>query len=202
MVKFNRIQIQTPVGKIFSRLGYNKHLTEIDEKTRLNIFDKINDAKDICAPSACFYRTGIKTVFQDTVIIESGCEIKSVKIAELLKQSSEIIFFAGFVGKKIIEKINEVLKIEKGSVAVVYDAAASEIADSIMDWLETYFKSELKREGLKITDRRFSPGYGDFKIEYQKFFFDILQLSDSGIELTPEYMLVPEKTVTALCGIF
>ena len=49
---------------------------------------------------------------------------------------------------------------------------------------------------------RFSPGYGDFSILYQK---DVLRMLDApkkiGLTMTDGYMLTPTKSVTAIIGI-
>ena len=49
---------------------------------------------------------------------------------------------------------------------------------------------------------RFSPGYGDFDLKYQK---DILEYLDAnkkiGISLTDSLMMIPTKSITAIIGI-
>ena len=50
-----------------------------------------------------------------------------------------------------------------------------------------------------ISSKRFSPGYGDFKLEYQA---DILKMLDTGkrigLSLTDSFMLIPAKSVTGV----
>jgi cobalamin-dependent methionine synthase I len=48
---------------------------------------------------------------------------------------------------------------------------------------------------------RFSPGYGDFVLENQKIFFDLLEMREAGISLSKTFQLIPEKTVTAITGL-
>ena len=49
---------------------------------------------------------------------------------------------------------------------------------------------------------RFSPGYGDFNIEFQKYILDRLDASKRvGITLTDGLMMIPEKSVTAVLGL-
>ena len=58
------------------------------------------------------------------------------------------------------------------------------------------------KQSYKYLRPRFSPGYGDFDINYQK---KIVQLLDSakqiGLTLTEGCMMVPTKSVTAFIGI-
>ena len=85
--------------------------------------------------------------------------------------------------------------------AVVFDAAASEMVDAALDWMETFFGRELRREARRLTKSRFSCGYGDLALDNQKLFYDLLELGRLGVELTEQYILVPEKSVTAVAGI-
>ena len=201
LIKFNQIQVETPYNAILSRLGYNKHLTDMNEKTSMKINDSINYAKNLCEPAGCFYITKIEKNHGGTVRIQNGIEFNSTNVSKLLNGSSEIIFFAGTVGENIIHEIENEIKNEKASTALIYDAVASETTDAVMDWMISYFSSELLREGLKPTKTRYSADYDDLGLENQKKFYEILRLNELGIKLTQEFILVPEKSVTALCGV-
>ena len=48
---------------------------------------------------------------------------------------------------------------------------------------------------------RYSPGYGDLELYNQDIFYRLLNLENWGVEITENYMLIPEKTVTAIVGI-
>ena len=47
---------------------------------------------------------------------------------------------------------------------------------------------------------RFSPGYGDFAITWQKNILQLLNGARIGLSLTNGYMLVPSKSITAIIG--
>lgn len=76
------------------------------------------------------------------------------------------------------------------------------------DVIEKYadiFTGELQREFLKSNEYlkpRFSPGYGDFKLENQPMF---IKATDSmrrcGVSLTDSLMLTPSKSITGVIGI-
>ena len=75
----------------------------------------------------------------------------------------------------------------------------SETADAGLDELQSYIDKILIREGKKTT-KRFSPGYGDLKLEMQKRIFDALEPGSIGISINESFMLEPEKSVFAVCG--
>ena len=57
------------------------------------------------------------------------------------------------------------------------------------------------QEGQSLRPR-FSPGFSDFTLEYQKLFMDVLRLDKTiGIHLTDGGIMLPEKSVTAIIGI-
>ena len=104
-------------------------------------------------------------------------------------------------GAAVIEAIRRDTAADNLARAVVLDAAASEMVDAALDWMEAFFAQDLRRESRRLTKSRFSCGYGDLALENQKLFHDLLDLKRFGVELTEQYILVPEKSVTAVAGI-
>ena len=49
--------------------------------------------------------------------------------------------------------------------------------------------------------RRFSAGYADFKLENQKMIYEKLQMDKIGVTINSGFILLPEKSVTAISGI-
>jgi cobalamin-dependent methionine synthase I len=48
---------------------------------------------------------------------------------------------------------------------------------------------------------RFSAGYGDFLLENQRLFYELLDLQRFGVSLTESCIFTPEKTVPAIAGV-
>jgi len=65
----------------------------------------------------------------------------------------------------------------------------------------TYVNRQLLRESRRLLPRRFSAGYADFALENQKILHEQLQMERLGVSLTPRFLLVPEKSVTAVGAI-
>ena len=80
------------------------------------------------------------------------------------------------------------------------DAAATAAVEQAADELEKAIAREVAKESLKMR-WRFSPGYGDWKLENQKKFFYVTGAPEIGISLTESLMLVPRKSVTAIIGL-
>jgi cobalamin-dependent methionine synthase I len=93
--------------------------------------------------------------------------------------------------------------IDKGDMfnAVVYDAAASELAEEAAEYMHGFLGKMSATTGGVIMKRRFSPGYSDMSLEMQKKIFKLLKPENIGINLSPSCLMIPEKSVTAFVGI-
>jgi cobalamin-dependent methionine synthase I len=83
----------------------------------------------------------------------------------------------------------------------VFDAYASEYVDGVLDVIIARKNEALRRTGQKLTKHRFSPGYGDLDISYQKVFYDLLDMQTLDVTINENYLLSPEKSVIAIAGV-
>ena len=89
----------------------------------------------------------------------------------------------------------------KMSRALVIGAVGSALIEEWCDEVQEMIREEAASCGLFIRPR-FSPGYGDFSIHFQKDLFRMLEVSKyTGITLTGQGMMLPEKSVTAVIGL-
>jgi len=137
-----------------------------------------------------------------TVVIASDVNWESKQLARFLGDCPEALLLGATAGSAIMEAIADKTKKDNLSAAVVYDATASEMTDAALDWLMAYFNSQLRRESKKLLPRRFSAGYGDFKLENQKSIYSLLEMQKIGVAISSSFILHPEKTVTAITGIW
>jgi len=73
--------------------------------------------------------------------------------------------------------------------------------EKVMDALEAEARTAVEKEGLKLLPRQ-SPGYGKMPLEMSR---EILAKLDAtkrlGVALTDSLLLVPSKSVTAICEV-
>lgn len=198
---FDRIPVNLPEKEIFARLKFNIHKTVIDDATRAKILSAINKGFALCEPKGSWTRSRIIGRTAGSLSFENGIEIQSRSVADLLLRSDAAVFFCATAGHKITDMAAESFKNGDGASAVIYDAVGSETAEAAVDWINSYISRELRRRGESLTPMRFSPGYGDFLLENQGQFFELLKLEQFGVKLTGSYIFIPEKTVTAIAGI-
>ncbi len=198
---FSRIPVTLPEREIFARLKYNIHKTEIDDEVRKKILSAINKGFALCEPKGSWTRSDIIERSSDSLTFSNGIILNSKSVADLLSNSTAAVFFCATAGPSIAVLVEDSFKKNDGASALIYDAVGSETAEAAIDWINRYIAGELKRRGESLTSMRFSPGYGDFLLENQRYFFELLKLEDFGVKLTERYIFIPEKTVTAIAGI-
>lgn len=85
--------------------------------------------------------------------------------------------------------------------ALVLQALGAERIENLCDTFNKEISDEAKKAGQTIRPR-FSPGYGDFALEYQKDIFQALDCSRKiGLSLNESLMMSPTKSVTAIIGV-
>lgn len=197
---FNAINIKTPLEAIYKRLGWRDHATRISSRENEKFNQYIDEALSYIKLKGAAARIPIKEKRKSETILISGDVFESKLLASLVKKSSELLLLGATAGKNIIKTIQEFEK-ENLTKSVVFDAVASEMTDAALIWIFNYYKQGLCRENKQLTSKRISCGYGDFLLDYQLNMFNILRLDRLNIKITDTFMLIPEKSVTALAGI-
>ena len=74
--------------------------------------------------------------------------------------------------------------------------------EEVCDMCEEEIKKNVAQDGF-YTNFRYSPGYGDFPLEYQRRIVTLLGCDKTiGLTVTDSSLLIPQKSVTAIIGIF
>jgi hypothetical protein len=197
---FENISLQLPRDRIFRRLGFKVGTTELSRERLARVESDMQQAMDLVHLKGAARRVEIERKGPSGVVLANGEVLESKKLVALLAGSSEVLLLAATGGPEIIEAIREK---STGDLArgVVFDAVASEMTDCALDWIAAFFENGLRREGRRLTSRRFSAGYADLALENQRFFYRELELGRIGVQITDSCFLIPEKSVTAVYGI-
>lgn len=198
---FRHIPSRLDVGMVLTRLGYRKTTTVISEEYRKKIDAMIEEGLTLCNIQGVYGRYEIKSHEENGIKIFDDIFLESKSLSKLLQNSLEVVFMATTAGSGIIERIQQEIKNENADFALILDSLASQIVDAGLDFMVEFINKEIRREGKKLTKKRYSPGYGDLLLTNQKIIYDILNLKKLGIEITESFMLVPEKSVIAIAGI-
>jgi hypothetical protein len=198
---FRHIRVPYRKSMIYTRLGYMKTSTLIEQEQVKQIDRWITETEMFCDIILIYRLIGIESVCADSVRLSGGVTFNSGALATFLQDSREAVLMASSAGIAIENEINRLQHSGEMAKTLVYDAAASVITDAGLDWLMAYLRRPLIQRGKILTSSRFSPGYSDFELSNQSIFYDLLELSEWGIQITPKYILIPRKSVTAIAGI-
>lgn len=178
-------------------LGYGKHV--IDEPT-LELIDesfleleRLAEAKYVSAMFALVTK-------EDGSLDIGMLNVKSHSLEQNLIQCEKAILFGATLGIEVDRQLRkyEVTHIAK---AVVLQACAAAYLEEYCDKIQEQLLKQLG-DSWRFKPR-FSPGYGDFSIQYQD---EILRMIDAqktiGLSLTEGKMLTPSKSITAVIGMY
>ena len=145
------------------------------------------------APKFCFCETDVK--LKDGVCVFDFGGIKSEGLAENLKGCKRAYLMAATLGldtDRYIAKCG-IMSTTKSFVA---DGIASAFVEAVCDCADSTLLGKGKHP------RRFSAGYGDLSLSYQKTILDRLCASQTvGISLTNGLLMIPQKSVSAILGV-
>lgn len=149
-------------------------------------------------PKAIYEIVSIRE-FGESEIDFSLFKVHSKNLKKNISGCKNAIIFAATLGYDI-ERL--ILKYKLDSARLLFtNSAASALIEDFSNIIFSQLKSELAEKNLFLRPR-FSPGYGDFALKYQKDIFSSLYLEKRlGITLTEDFFMVPSKSVTAICAI-
>jgi hypothetical protein len=134
----------------------------------------------------------------DTVTL-GGVNIKSGDLACHLRECGRAVLLAATLGTgadTMLRRYNA-LDMEK---ALIAQAVCTVMIERYCDAVVSEIAQNPRLDGLYPIER-FSPGYGDFDIKWQKDMLKLLNTEKSiALSLTDGLMLIPSKSVTAVVG--
>lgn len=183
--------------EIYRYMGV-KNPDEISESIKKRVSELLCLAKELSA-FKYVYKKFAQITFEDDVVDLGFLKLKSQKLKNNLTGCSEGFIFAATLGMEFEKKLRHLSDTEPAD-ALIFQAIGTELLEDFCDNLtEDILKTYPENYDTKP---RFSPGYGDLDIKYQKDIFRILNPEKAiGAYLTDSYMMVPSKTVTAIVGI-
>lgn len=178
--------------EILMYLGYRgqERPLELEQQIR-RCMDEVTKS---CQPRLVYRRLPVK----DGEIVGFPLEGKDMK--EILSSCQESVLLAVTLGPQI-EQLLMRREVTDMADALIMDSCASAAIENVCDHFEFDLREQLEREGRFLTDR-FSPGYGDLPLHTQRRLCEALNTTRRiGLTVTPNYLMIPRKSVTAIMGI-
>ena len=112
----------------------------------------------------------------------------------------DVVFLCGTIGSEF-DAWQRRLSVTSAADALLSQQIGLKAVEKVMDGLEEKAKAEVEVEGRKLLPRK-SPGYGDLPLELSREIINRLDATRKiGVSITDSNLLVPSKSVTAICEI-
>lgn len=190
--------VKMPEKEIFIRL--RTRMQDLPESDYRRIVEIMRRGFGYCRFRGCFCEADIK-VADGVITLNDAVTWKSEKLSANLADCRKLIIFGVTAGREIVERSIAAFDNAVASDGAIFDAVGSESVEASADALEDYLRRQYARTGQVLVKRRFSPGYGDWALTAQKDIFNILPMDKIGVKLSPELIMAPEKSITAVIGI-
>lgn len=188
------IKININPEYVLRRLGKRKDTKVGSWKEKIK--EMIEEARIYINPKINYTDMRVKRVNDNEIILEN-LKIESEMLSRVLKKSIQVTLFISTIGGEL--KKSSVKEKRTPADMVILDAIGSEAAESTVRWFHRNVGIKAKKRGYRVTGR-FSPGYGDFDIHYQKWFVENLKGRKIGVGYSENFVLIPEKSVTGVIG--
>lgn len=99
------------------------------------------------------------------------------------------------IGEELENKVSQLNQKGELAQAVILDAMGSAAAESAADFLNLQICEWCQQRGWG-SSQRFSPGYGNWSLEGQKFIFSLLPAERIKVKLNQSCMMIPRKSVS------
>lgn len=183
--------------EILRYLGYGQN--KPDDKMVALIEECYTELVKAAKPRLVQKRIPIEVIGDGNILL-GEIKIFSKDLTKNLMGCREAVIFAVTLGSGTDMLMNRLVKLDIAKASILQACGAAMIEDYI-DEFQAELSEGLAEEGLKIRPR-FSPGFGDFYLEFQKEIFQIINPEKAiGVFLTEGGVMIPEKSVTAIIGI-
>ena len=115
-------------------------------------------------------------------------------------EGADVVFLCGTIGAEF-DAWQRRLSVTSAADALLSQQIGLAAVEKVMDGLEEEIRKEVEVEGRRLKPRR-SPGYGDLPLELSREIINCLDATKKiGVSITESNLLVPSKSVTAICEI-
>lgn len=199
MAKSSRIDIDIDRRSVCRYLGYT---VDVDPSARISslLDEYIERTRHLIEPSYSYLIKDIESVEGSRSFIKGPVVFESEAITRLLERCKRVAVFILTIGSRLEETVGQLADDNLIVEAYILDAIGSSVAESLADLVQEKIRNEARAQGLCIS-RRFSPGYCDWDISQQEMVFSALDGDSSGVFLSEEFMMTPQKSISGIIGI-
>ncbi len=201
LIRLDRIEnFEINRKAVWGLLGYRFKTTVITPSVKSLVENCFREMESLIDPKGVYLIRKIDHKNDFIKLKNTDVVLRGESMSKLLKDSYAVIFMAVTIGPGIDERIK--LETETGHVekALIFDVIGSEAVEAVANSLNSLLDTQARHARSFLT-MRFSPGYGDLSLEFQREIYKELKLDELGIKINEKNLLYPQKTITAVIGI-
>ena len=178
--------LPAPDRNLILRYAHGTHSAEVDEL----LDEVIREGTLVLKPKLCFAVLSVS--LQGDAVIFDTMSVSSRGLAAFLSGADRAVLFAATVGPDADRLISRAGATSPAR-ALLLDAFFTERVEALCDLFTAQYAKP---------DNRFSPGYDDLPLDFQKNMFSLLDCPRKiGLTLGESLLMMPTKSVTAIIGI-
>ncbi len=182
-------------------LGYRKGTTKLSGSSVELLESCLQEAEPLIHPRGVYRVRRIDKVAEDRFEVQnSAIRLEGRSMKRLLSDSFAVVFMAVTIGSDLEGRAARHQAEGRADRAVILDVIGSEAAEAAAVSLNALVATAA-RQGRWTLTRRFSPGYGDLSLALQADLAEELDLAGLGVTVTDSFLLLPQKSITALIGL-
>lgn len=200
-VKINLNNLSINNYDVITSLGYSN--VDLPDKQIIEIIDSVlSQFAQYCEIQAGYRILDVyKSAERNDGLLIGGSFFNMQKIVvSQLRKSETAALFACSIGPGMENWAKELQSAGEALLSFIVNTIASLVVENAVDFMHEYIGGQMKKRGLKITNR-YSPGYCNWPVSDQQLLFSLLPAEFCGISLTASSLMIPFKSISGIIGI-
>jgi len=181
-------------------MGFKPAAASIPESMLSMVDEAIRKGRELASPKGCYEFFTLNSIAPDRVEVVGQFSIKSSKVFDWMAGCDGLYITAVTLGSELDRTVAEMMASAEVTLGYLVNAYGAEAAEAAMVEMNRMISNEANEKGLATT-KRYSPGYGDWDISDQKEVLKAVDADQIGISLTDNFLMIPEKSVSAIIGV-
>ena len=180
-------------------LGYSGQ--ELGSEVATRVEAGLARCDEVGRPAWCCREFPVEVRGEVAVLVGAALELPIGSTLAWLVRARSVVALCCTIGAAFDQEARW-LAVVDAAEALVFDAAGSSLVEECADECERVIGARAVADGL-FTGQRTSPGYGDFSLEFSGEIVKVLDATRLlGVSVLESGLLVPQKSVTAIVGLF
>jgi hypothetical protein len=189
------------VESVLRGQGADPEVLKLRNPRLISIAEKaLHEGVKLLKPAVLYRQLQVEEARHDQLILEDKFKISGEIVSRHLVSVQSIIAIICTVGSELEDYASSVLSSDL-VLSLALDGVGAAGVETFANAVCSYFEQENLKNGLQTT-MPLSPGMIGWPVEKgQPTLFEILKPEKIGIELNPQFMMIPRKTISILLGV-